>query len=88
MHTFEVHRMQAASPRTNPDEGVVRWSPIKSVWFCVLFVTGRLAQQPPCLSGGCVTLKPTPGGGRFSRSGKSGWSETLNCLPSFLIGPK
>ena len=39
MHTFEVHRMQPASAATNPDEGMVRWSPIKSLWFCVFFVT-------------------------------------------------
>ncbi len=29
----QVHRMQARSPRTNPVEGHVHWSPAKSLWF-------------------------------------------------------
>jgi stearoyl-CoA desaturase (delta-9 desaturase) len=39
MTTSEVHRMQRADASTNPDEGVVRWSPVKSLWFSAFLVT-------------------------------------------------
>lgn len=39
MNNTEVTRMQPASASTNPVEGTVRWSPVKSLWFSVFFVT-------------------------------------------------
>ncbi|MDB6133786.1 MAG: acyl-CoA desaturase [Verrucomicrobiales bacterium] len=30
---LEIHRMRPASDRTNPAEGTVEWSPVKSLWF-------------------------------------------------------
>lgn len=49
---MEVRRMKAASPRTNPCEGHVVWSPVKSLWFTGHFVVAVV--------GGWLTWHPWP----------------------------